>query len=289
MPTFTISVNNKVLGTYVVKKTVITVGRSRTNTISIASKAVSRTHVRIELSREGWTVTDLGSLNGTYVNDIRITNAFLSEGDKVTIGAYAIMFSPEPAQEASEEELRPAAAQPESEEADADVRVEGSPPSTETALEPPRDQPIPVAEPQPSAREFRAAEAPAPAAVQNTVEGDAVEADTGPPAHPDTKAFTIADGADIDKKGEVDGGQSSDNGKEARLALLRSNPAGLQLEDRVRLAVIENPLADEADIRKRLSDPDFGGANVGKSELQAILKALGLETKIKRYNYFLHS
>lgn len=134
MPTFTISVNNKVLGSYVVKKSVISIGRSRTNTISIASKAVSRNHVRIEFTREGWSVTDLGSLNGTYVNDIRVTSAFLSEGDRVTVGAYLILFSPEPYQDSSEEEIRADATAAEPEGADTDVRVDGSPPATETAL-----------------------------------------------------------------------------------------------------------------------------------------------------------
>jgi pSer/pThr/pTyr-binding forkhead associated (FHA) protein len=289
MPTFTISVNSKVLGTYVVKKAVITVGRSRSNTISIASKAVSRTHVRIEHAGEGWTVTDLGSLNGTYVNDIRITNAFLSEGDKVTIGAYAILFSPEPSLETSEEEVRPVAAQPESEGTDTDVRVDGSPPSTETALAPPQDPPAPVSELRLASKQSRGAERSGQAVVENTVEGDEPEAGAERPAHPETKAFSLSEGGDVDEKGKANGADSAGPAKEGRLSLLRSNPAGLQLKDRVRLAVFENPLADEADIRKRLSDPDFGGANVGKSELQAMLKTLGLETKIKRYNYFLHS
>jgi hypothetical protein len=289
MPTFTISVNNKVLGTYVVKKTVISIGRSRSNTISIASKAVSRTHVRIELAREGWTATDLGSLNGTYVNDIRITNAFLSDGDKVTIGAYTILFSPEPPLETSEEEVRPAAAQPESEGADTDVRVEGSPPATETALAPPKDQPAPAVEPQSSQKQSRQGERQTPAAVQHTVESDEAELSPEAAARPDTKAYSLSNGRDVDEKGKTVEQGSAAPGKDTRISLLGTNPAGLKLEDRVRLAVLENPLADEADIRKRLSDPDFGGANVGKPELQTLLKTLGLETKIKRYNYFLHS
>jgi pSer/pThr/pTyr-binding forkhead associated (FHA) protein len=277
MPTFTISVNNKVLGTYVVKKTVISIGRSRTNTISIASKAVSRNHVRIELTHDGWSIADLGSLNGTYVNDIRITSAFLSEGDKVTVGAYTISFSPEPVHEASQEEPQPPAqAAPES--SDTDVRVEGSPPATETALAGPAEvavsshpQPEPVrpaAEPQrqPVIEEVSDAEPPR-AAFTETRNFDAVaQQPEAPPAADD-----------------------AEQKKNKRGALLRSNPAGLQLEDRIRLAVFENPLADDTAIRKRLSDSDFGGATIGRSELQSILKKLGLETKVKRYQFFMHS
>ncbi len=258
MPTFTISVNNKVLGTYVVKKPVISIGRSRTNTISIASKAVSRNHVRIELTREGWNVTDLGSLNGTYINDIRVTSAFLSEGDRITVGSYAIVFSPEPAQEAFEEEGRPPVPQTEPEGADTDVRVEGAPqpPATETAV--------------PGSEEAQRA--------RGSSAGPAGESD-GTDAH--TASSAVAE--------VLDQGEDSGPGKNERLSLLRSNPAGLQLGDRVRLAILENPLAEEADIRKRLSDADFGGANVGRTELMETLRQLGLDTKIKRYNYFLHS
>jgi pSer/pThr/pTyr-binding forkhead associated (FHA) protein len=277
MPTFTISVNNKALGTYVVKKTVITIGRSRTNTISIASKAVSRNHVRIELTRDGWSIADLGSLNGTYVNDIRITSAFISDGDKVTVGAYTISFSPEPSQEAAQEEPQPPV-QAGPDASDSDVRVEGSPspPATETALAlvkeqqaPPPPQPEPVhlvEKSQPIIEEISSAEQPRAAFVE-TRNLEAV----------------------VQQAKAADHGDDDEQKKSKRSALLRSNPAGLQLEDRIRLAVFENPLADDTAIRKRLSDSDFGGATIGRSELQSVLKKLGLETKVKRYQYFMHS
>jgi pSer/pThr/pTyr-binding forkhead associated (FHA) protein len=277
MPTFTISVNNKALGTYVVKKTVITIGRSRTNTISIASKAVSRNHVRIELTRDGWSIADLGSLNGTYVNDIRITSAFISDGDKVTVGAYTISFSPEPSQEAAQEEPQPPV-QAGPDASDSDVRVEGSPspPATETALAlvkeqqtspPPQPEPVHLVEKsQPIIEEISSAEQPRAAFVE-TRNLDAV----------------------VQQTKAADHGDDDEQKKSKRSALLRSNPAGLQLEDRIRLAVFENPLADDTAIRKRLSDSDFGGATIGRSELQSVLKKLGLETKVKRYQYFMHS
>lgn len=250
MPTFTISVNNKALGTYVVKKTVITIGRSRTNTISIASKAVSRNHVRIELTRDGWSIADLGSLNGTYVNDIRITSAFISDGDKVTVGAYTISFSTEPAQEAAQEEPQP----PVQDTSDSDVRVEGSPspPATETALAPvkepqapppPQPEPVrPVEKSQPVIEEISSAEQPRAAFVETRNLDAVAQQAKAPPADND----------------------DDEQRKSKRSALLRSNPAGLQLEDRIRLAVLENPLADDTAIRKRLSDSDFGGATIGR-------------------------
>jgi hypothetical protein len=279
MPTFTISVNNKALGTYVVKKTVITIGRSRTNTISIASKAVSRNHVRIELTRDGWSIADLGSLNGTYVNDIRITSAFISDGDKVTVGAYTISFSPEPVQEAAQEEPQPPV-QAGPDASDSDVRVEGSPspPATETALAAVEEQPAP---PPPQPEPVRPVEKP-----QSVIE-EISSAGQPRAAFVDTRNLDAV--AQQAKAPPADHGDDDEQRKNKRSALLRSNPAGLQLEDRIRLAVFENPLADDTAIRKRLSDSDFGGATIGRSELQSVLKKLGLETKVKRYQYFMHS
>ncbi|HUI92031.1 MAG TPA: FHA domain-containing protein [Chitinivibrionales bacterium] len=275
MPTFTISVNNKVLGTYVVKKTVITIGRSRTNTISIASKAVSRNHVRIELARDGWSISDLGSLNGTYINDIRVTSAFISEGDKVTVGAYTISFSPEPAQESSQEESPVVQASGGEPLSDTDVRVEGaaSPPATDTAITPPKEQTPPVETARP----------PEQPKAQEVIE-EISAAGQSHPAFSDTKNIEV--GA---QQAAPSADQVGDAQKKKRSELLRSNPAGLQLEDRIRLAIFENPLADDTTIRKRLSDSDFGGASIGRSELQTTLKKMGLETKVKRYQYFMHS
>jgi hypothetical protein len=282
MPTFTISVNNKVLGTYVVKKTVITIGRSRTNTISIASKAVSRNHVRIELTRDGWSIADFGSLNGTYVNDIRITSAFISDGDKITVGAYTISFSPEPMQEAAQEEAQPPV-QAGAEGTDTDVRVEGSPPATETALAPVKEPQVQSAEaaippPLPTGQV-------APVELRQPEVEEVSNAEQPRAAFVETKNIKVA----APQADEPSADDDDEQKKNKRSALLRSNPAGLQLEDRIRLAVFENPLADDTAIRKRLSDSDFGGATIGRSEFQSVLKKLGLETKVKRYQYFMHS
>ena len=53
---------------------------------------VSRRHA--ELSRDGnvFTIRDLGSLNGTFVNRKRIDSAELEEGDEVQIGKYRMTF-----------------------------------------------------------------------------------------------------------------------------------------------------------------------------------------------------
>lgn len=51
---------------------ITTVGRRSTNTIQVLSPTVSGEHAKIELTRQGHTITDLNSTNGTYVNGKRL-------------------------------------------------------------------------------------------------------------------------------------------------------------------------------------------------------------------------
>jgi len=72
---------------------VITIGRAVENDIVITSKRVSREHAR--LRREGWRVMldDLGSTNGTYLNDERVFEpAALHDQDRITIGDVTFTF-----------------------------------------------------------------------------------------------------------------------------------------------------------------------------------------------------
>jgi serine phosphatase RsbU (regulator of sigma subunit) len=57
---------------------------------------LSRLHFAFEPEGEGWTVQDLGSKNGTYVNEIALQGRLiLKPGDRVTAGRLAIVYSPE--------------------------------------------------------------------------------------------------------------------------------------------------------------------------------------------------
>jgi hypothetical protein len=71
----------------------ITIGRALENDIVITSKRVSRGHARVR--REGWRVIleDMGSTNGTFLNDERVlTPMELHDGDRVTIGDVTMIF-----------------------------------------------------------------------------------------------------------------------------------------------------------------------------------------------------
>jgi serine/threonine protein kinase len=56
---------------------------------SIGRAWISRHHARVELGERGLVVTDLGSANGTFVNNLRLaanTDALVKPGDKLTLG-----------------------------------------------------------------------------------------------------------------------------------------------------------------------------------------------------------
>lgn len=71
----------------------LTVGRAVDNDIVIASKRVSRNHARIVHQKHTWVLEDLGSTNGTYLNNERLLAAVeLRDGDAVSIGEVTFIF-----------------------------------------------------------------------------------------------------------------------------------------------------------------------------------------------------
>ena len=71
---------------------VTTAGRHPESDIFLDDITVSRRHVEFRRNPAGFTVADVGSLNGTYVNRERIDEVPLSTGDEVQIGKYRVVF-----------------------------------------------------------------------------------------------------------------------------------------------------------------------------------------------------
>ncbi|MBW8739413.1 MAG: zinc-ribbon and FHA domain-containing protein [Streptomyces turgidiscabies] len=70
-----------------------TAGRHPQSDIFLDDVTVSRRHVEFRRGQDGmFTVADVGSLNGTYVNRERIDQVDLSNGDEVQIGKYRLVF-----------------------------------------------------------------------------------------------------------------------------------------------------------------------------------------------------
>lgn len=67
-------------------------GRHPESEIFLDDVTVSRRHAEFTRNEGGFSVRDVGSLNGTYVNRDRIESAALRDGDEVQIGKYRLVY-----------------------------------------------------------------------------------------------------------------------------------------------------------------------------------------------------
>jgi hypothetical protein len=74
----------------------VTVGRSPESKIFLDDVTVSRQHAEIfrreQQHGKGFRIRDAGSLNGTYVNRVRVDSVDLRNGDEIQIGKYRFKF-----------------------------------------------------------------------------------------------------------------------------------------------------------------------------------------------------
>jgi pSer/pThr/pTyr-binding forkhead associated (FHA) protein len=64
------------------------VGRELNNEISLDDITVSRSHAVINRDDAGFSIKDLGSLNGTYINAVVVREQLLTDGDEIQIGKF---------------------------------------------------------------------------------------------------------------------------------------------------------------------------------------------------------
>ncbi len=69
-----------------------TIGRHPDSDIFLDDVTVSRRHAEVNHSDGRFTVTDAGSLNGTYLNRERIEKAVMHSGDELQIGKFRLVF-----------------------------------------------------------------------------------------------------------------------------------------------------------------------------------------------------
>ena len=71
-----------------------TIGRSSENTIPVPERHVSRQHAVISFRDGIFMISDLGSANGTFVNDMQLTDPFpLAHGDIIRLYVPVLHFS----------------------------------------------------------------------------------------------------------------------------------------------------------------------------------------------------
>ena len=68
------------------------VGRSPDNHVCIEAPNISRRHALLAADVDGFTLKDLDTPNGTFVNEDRISKITLSDGDRIKIGNVELLF-----------------------------------------------------------------------------------------------------------------------------------------------------------------------------------------------------
>jgi pSer/pThr/pTyr-binding forkhead associated (FHA) protein len=77
---------------FLLDKDVVTAGRHPESDIFLDDITVSRRHAEIRRAAAGFTVHDVGSLNGTYLNRERVEDDELKNGDELQVGKFKLVF-----------------------------------------------------------------------------------------------------------------------------------------------------------------------------------------------------
>jgi len=81
---------------FVLRDGVTRVGRHPDSDIVLDDITVSRRHVEIRVDKGVHLVRDMGSLNGTYVNQRRVDDGELMQGDELQVGKFRLVFLENP-------------------------------------------------------------------------------------------------------------------------------------------------------------------------------------------------
>jgi len=95
MAKLTVYINDKPSRIYRINKR-ITVGRDAANEVQILDQKVSRRHLCVEKKKGYFILRDLGSRNGTFLNDVRVQESELKTGDRIRLGNTRLSFGEEP-------------------------------------------------------------------------------------------------------------------------------------------------------------------------------------------------
>lgn len=77
---------------YRLESEAVDIGRHPDSEIFLDDITVSRRHVEIRKDAGGYQLRDVGSLNGTYVNHVRVDQSALEHGDEIQVGRFRLTF-----------------------------------------------------------------------------------------------------------------------------------------------------------------------------------------------------
>jgi signal transduction histidine kinase len=72
---------------------VVGIGRDASNLLRLSDTEVSRRHAEFRHTSDGYRVVDVGSANGTFVNNQAVKDALLQPGDHVQVGQSTLVYS----------------------------------------------------------------------------------------------------------------------------------------------------------------------------------------------------
>ena len=77
---------------FLLDRDVTTSGRHPDSDIFLDDITVSRRHAEVQRVTSGFVVRDVGSLNGTYLNRVRVEESPVANGDEVQVGKFKLLF-----------------------------------------------------------------------------------------------------------------------------------------------------------------------------------------------------
>jgi Nif-specific regulatory protein len=77
---------------FALKESETTIGRDKTNDIRIPDRSISRQHCLIKSEGESFTLIDVESFNGTFVNGAAVKEQTINHGDQITLGDVRFIF-----------------------------------------------------------------------------------------------------------------------------------------------------------------------------------------------------
>jgi pSer/pThr/pTyr-binding forkhead associated (FHA) protein len=93
MPRLTLVMERTPLRTYELDRPVVRIGRGEGMDIVIENVSVSREQAELRTDGKRWSVRDLGSVNGTFVNGERLNEPrVLAPGDEISFGKFSLFF-----------------------------------------------------------------------------------------------------------------------------------------------------------------------------------------------------
>lgn len=101
MAKFIIKLNNNVVDHVELGQGDVKIGRKAGCEIHLDNLSVSGEHANIFTIGDDSFVQDLGSTNGTYVNNKKITKHHLKDGDSIAVGKYTLVYLSEAVRETS--------------------------------------------------------------------------------------------------------------------------------------------------------------------------------------------